>query len=88
MEAGGCVGVSASEDDGVLAISICDNGAGLGGASSPGSGTGIRNTRERLWHAYGDDASLEVADQAEGGVCVSVRLPIRRDPDHDPWDDT
>jgi signal transduction histidine kinase len=88
VEGEGCVRVEASEADGVLTIEICDNGPGLAAESArPGMGTGVSNTRERLRHAFGDEASLTLASRDAGGVCATVCLPVRRDPDADFWDD-
>ncbi len=85
---GGCVTVRASEEGGVLTVEICDNGPGLSATPiRPGTGTGVSNTRERLEHAYGPEGVLELSEREGGGVCAVVRMPVRRDPDHDPWDD-
>ena len=55
-------------------FSVCDDGAGL----PPGwhDGVGLRNTRERLAHAFGPRATLELSPRAEGGTTVRVELPM------------
>ena len=82
VEGRGCVRVEATLDGDVLVVEVRDNGPGLGaGASRAGSGTGVSNTRERLLHACGEEASLTLANGAGGGARATVRLPVRRDPD-------
>lgn len=54
-------------------FSVCDDGAGL----APGwrDGVGLRNTRERLAHAFGPRATLDLSPRADGGTAVRVDLP-------------
>ena len=88
VEGTGCVSVEASEAGGVLTIEVCDDGPGLSaGPSRPGTGTGVPNTRERLQHAFGDEASLTLEPRESGGLCATVRLPARRHPDAALWED-
>jgi hypothetical protein len=49
--------------------------------SAKRTGTGLRNTRERLAHLYGDAAHLEIMSRPTGGTTVRVMLPFRREPD-------
>lgn len=44
--------------------------------SDGGSGIGVRNTRERLQHLYGDAGRFDLAS-AEGGVVASLSIPWR-----------
>ena len=44
--------------------------------ASPRTGIGLRNTRERLQHLYGDAWSFEIAN-ANGGVLASLSIPWR-----------
>lgn len=63
-----------------MTLELQDDGVGL----PPGnlrSGTGLRNTRQRLAHLYGSAAQLEVARRPGGGTVVRVTLPFRREPD-------
>lgn len=39
------------------------------------SGIGLRNTRSRLQHAYGDDYELELVQRPEGGAIIRLDLP-------------
>ena len=72
----GRVGVSAALENGHLLLTVSDDGPGVGARSSqPGSGTGLRNTRERLAQLYGDNAELRIDSPANGGTVVTVRIP-------------
>ena len=54
---------------------MTDNGLGLGGAPTAGTGAGIVQVRERLAAVYGPAAELEVAPNPGGGVVASLSLP-------------
>ena len=59
-----------------LVLSVTDDGPGPGGgATEPGEGVGLANTRERLATLYGERARLELTQTPEGGARVTVRLP-------------
>jgi signal transduction histidine kinase len=74
----GRVDVTAVAESGHLTIRVRDNGVGLRGGSPDASrdGTGLRNARERLAHIYGRDHRLELADDAQGGVLATLRIPV------------
>ncbi len=75
------VDVSADVIDERLQLTVRDDGPGMQAASpSRGSGTGLRNTRERLTQLYGDDARLVLDRGPNGGVVVCVDLPLCRQP--------
>jgi LytS/YehU family sensor histidine kinase len=72
----GRVVVQANIEDGALRLVVLDDGPGIGnGDGSRGSGTGLRNTRERLAELYGDGAMLRVERAAEGGTRATVIIP-------------
>jgi two-component system, LytTR family, sensor kinase len=76
ISSAGRVGVSAALDDGHLTLIVTDDGPGITARSSqPGSGTGLRNTRERLTQLYGADAELRIDSPADGGTTVTVQIP-------------
>ncbi len=78
----GCVSVDAQVTNGTLVVEICDDGPGIDSESpSPGSGTGLSNTRERLQHAYPDAHVFAITTPDGGGACVRVELPAAHDPD-------
>ena len=73
----GRIRIGAALVDGALRLDVEDDGPGL--ASGRGEllreGVGLRNTRTRLLHLYGDTASLELADVPGDGLCVRITLP-------------
>ena len=76
ISSAGRVGVSAALENGHLLLIVTDDGPGVRARSSqPGSGTGLRNTRERLAQLYGADAELRIDSPANGGTVVTVRIP-------------
>ncbi len=40
-------------------------------------GLGLANTRSRLAHLYGDDCALELVNREDGGLRVTIRLPLK-----------
>jgi LytS/YehU family sensor histidine kinase len=61
-----------------LHVGVQDNGVGLGGAATQGSGTGLQNIRERLQRIHGDLARLSVSPLTDGGVLASVVVPLEK----------
>jgi len=61
-----------------LRLEVEDNGAGLsaGAGGVPGFGIGLTNCRRRLEHLYGGMASLRLEPGSDGGVRVSLDLPL------------
>ena len=90
ISSAGRVGVSAALENGHLVLTVTDDGPGVAARpSQPGSGTGLRNTRERLAQLYGEEADLRIDSPAAGGTVVTVRIPAARDARDDgtPLDD-
>ena len=86
----GRIEISAKRNNGSLRISVTDNGPGLSAkASSPRptssggavktqtGGLGLANTRARLAQLYGDEHRFELADAPEGGLVVTLEIPVR-----------
>ena len=77
---GGRVEVSARQEGDTLMLVVRDTGIGLAAAAAAGDGChfGLAQARERLATLFGSRASLNLqdADDAEGGVRVTLRLPI------------
>ncbi len=67
------VAVSLVEEDGTLLCSVTDDGVGIDGGPSPG--TGLANMRDRVEAVGG---TLGVLGTAGGGTRVEARLPARR----------
>ncbi len=75
---GGDIVVAATIEAGHLHIVISDTGVGfqIGVSSKPGGGVGLSNLRERIAALYGGDGKLSIADNAGGGVSVTLRIPL------------
>jgi signal transduction histidine kinase len=74
---GGAVRIAASRHDGVLTLSVCNDGPSLSPDwQTARSGIGISNVRNRLQGLYGDAFQLTLQNQHAGGVEVSVSLPF------------
>ena len=77
VSSAGRVEVSATVNAHRLCLAVQDDGPGLHAASpSPGSGPGLRNTRERLAQLYGGGARLLIVDAPDGGTIVTVEIPL------------
>jgi hypothetical protein len=84
---GGAVFVSSVVEDGRLNITVRDEGAGRAGRSAHGSGSGLKNLRERLAVLYDGSASIEQQPTASGGFQVRLTLPARRQDGTGPEDE-
>jgi len=75
----GCVSIGARRVDRDLHLTVWDDGPGLAGGvlGGEGSGVGLTNTSARLRQLYGDAASFEVVNAAEGGVMARVVIPFQ-----------
>jgi LytS/YehU family sensor histidine kinase len=69
------VSITAVQRDGSLIITVADDGAGLANGVVA-DGVGLRNTRGRLEHLYGDAAGLVLRPREDGGVVSEVTLPV------------
>ena len=72
------VGIAAKRDGDALVLEVTDTGSGLRMTPQP-DGIGLRNTRERLRHLYGERGTLQLED-ATGparGTIARVTIPIR-----------
>ena len=67
--------VTAACRDGMLELSVQDDGVGF--SASSGSGIGLSNIRERLKHLYGGAAALHLRAGDDGGVVAGIVLPLR-----------
>jgi two-component system LytT family sensor kinase len=75
--AGGTVEIGVERREGMLHLSVRDNGVGWRGAGAPSQGIGLSNTRERLRQLYGASQSLQVQSTAPHGLRVDIVLPFR-----------
>jgi signal transduction histidine kinase len=79
----GLITVSATAEDGVLALRVSDNGVGLRAArpESMRVGVGLGATRERLALMYPDRHSCVLRELEQGGTEVRITLPLRVEDD-------
>jgi two-component sensor histidine kinase len=72
------ISVSAARAHGSVTLHVRDNGVGLPTRTGGGvkEGIGIRNTRQRLRHLYGDDFAFSLDSPPEGGVDVVLTFPF------------
>jgi two-component system LytT family sensor kinase len=74
---GGAIRIAASRCDGMLTLSVCNDGPSLPADwEMTRSGIGMSNVRTRLQSLYGDAFELSMRNQEAGGVEVSVSLPF------------
>jgi two-component system, LytTR family, sensor kinase len=76
-EAPTCIRIRARLDGPVLEI-VVENDAGASGSASGGEKVGLRNVYDRLRSRFGEEASLETGEIAEGGYRNRLRIPLRR----------
>ena len=83
---GGCITITAHQEEGEIVLSIEDNGAGMSRERLDeilnqskgrirGAHIGIRNIRERIKYIYGESYNLEISSKERQGTKVVVRLP-------------
>jgi signal transduction histidine kinase len=72
------VRVAAREENGMLVLSIEDDGVRGPDVARPraGAGVGLRNTRRRLDVLYGSEGRVEAGVTPEGGFLVRLRFPL------------
>ena len=78
-EEGGHINIRAARDGTQLTITVTDNGLGIAGTQPGGTGTGLRNVRERLNVLY-EGASLSLEENPLGGVVARIHIPISAEP--------
>ena len=70
------VGITARRETDFLVLEVTDTGPGLRVTPMP-DGIGLRNTRERLHHLYGERGTLQLLQApGSGGTIARVTLPI------------
>ena len=69
------VAIRAESADGMLRLTVADDGKGPADAASAGSGIGLANVRERLQARFGAAAGVEVEAPAGGGFVVTLTMP-------------
>lgn len=84
-ETGGTVHVAARVENGMLCVSMEDDGPGFDGeVTAPdekSSGVGIVNTKERLTQIYGDNHQFNMGNVDPHGVWIKIMIPCEY-PEH------
>lgn len=76
----GTVRIDARVADGLLTLTVGDDGLGMPGealASVYERGVGLRNLRDRLARLYGSTHLPEITSAPNGGTRIRLRLPVR-----------
>ncbi len=75
----GTVEVRAERHNGVVQLTVADDGPGLGLARAEDlmKGIGLSNTRSRLRQLYGAAHRFELRERGGGGLEVSIEIPFR-----------
>lgn len=76
------IDITAARVDGVLKISVLNDGGGLAPDRGAPSGVGLQNTRSRLERLYGPQAGFELLEVPGGRVRADVTLPLHEEPVH------
>ncbi len=71
---GGTVWLLARESDGLVNLTVADDGQGFGGNSS-GTGIGLKNLRERLRLTCGPEAAFALVSNFPSGAAATLTLP-------------
>ena len=70
------IALRATRMDGVLRLSVEDDGPGAGNADERREGIGLTNTRERLRRLYGDRATMWLGAARSGAEPIGTRVEI------------
>jgi two-component system, LytTR family, sensor kinase len=79
IEEGGTITIHAARIRDRLCIEIADTGPGFQNAGTPGTGSGLRITRERLQYTYGPDHLLATEAAGRPRAAVRIQIPFRVD---------
>jgi len=74
---GGSVRVTAARAGDTLHVSVVDDGAGLGGSASDGTGVGLGNVRRQLATRYRDRGRLVIQSHAPKATRAAIAIPAR-----------
>jgi two-component system, LytTR family, sensor kinase len=78
LEAGGSVAVTAARENGMLRVTIRDDGIGVNGfKTGESAGIGLRSVRARLAHLYGAAHRFDLSPGTPRGTVVQLEVPYR-----------
>jgi signal transduction histidine kinase len=72
---GGSLTLTANVSHGLLRVTVADTGLGFGVGTTPGTGVGLGNVRERLAALYGGQARLLVEANTPAGTIATIEVP-------------
>jgi signal transduction histidine kinase len=72
---GGSLTLTANVSHGMLRVTVADTGLGFGIGTTPGTGVGLANVRERLAALYGSQARLTVEANTPSGTIATIEVP-------------
>jgi hypothetical protein len=75
---GGAIRIVARNQQGMLTVSVHNDGPGMNGGSETKGGIGLSNVRNRLQSLYGGSGALHISDHLLGGVEVVLSVPYRQ----------
>ncbi len=77
---GGTIKVSSEQKDGILHLSVADDGVGIAAdeISRINYGIGLSNTQERLKFLYNGNHNFEIKQNGEKGLLVKLSFPFQR----------
>jgi signal transduction histidine kinase len=77
-ESAGMVDVEAVRHGAMLRLTVRDDGVGFGNAppAQRGNGIGLRSTRARLTHHYGDAFAFDIRASTPSGTVVTIDVPF------------
>jgi two-component system, LytTR family, sensor kinase len=78
----GRLGISSKRSDGMIALTVFDDGHGIAAGSSGdhSEGIGLANTKSRLHTLYGDSSTLNLSRAESGGTIAEIRMPFHPQP--------
>jgi len=77
LEAGGSVVVEAARQNGLLRVTVRDDGAGVPENPERDAGIGLRAVRARLLHLYGADCRFDLEPASPRGALATIDIPYR-----------
>jgi hypothetical protein len=81
LEAGGSIAVAAARENGMLRVTIRDDGIGMSGNQTlERHGIGLQSVRARLSHLYGAGHRFDLLPATPRGTIVNLELPYRTTP--------
>jgi len=80
-EEGGTLRIAARVQRDMLVLRVSDTGPGFGNGNNgqKSSGVGLKNTRERLQHLYGERQAFTLGPNDPTGLVITINIPFEED---------